>query len=235
MDARMRMFQAKQKAVREQASQLSEELSGLPVSEHSSQGRASRQAKESLDRAVEAMRQLEERLADARYESGDRSRAQSMTDPAESAARRLAEAGQAIRRGLSGEADGSSSKAREMAEQLAKDAEAYDESLSEAEKQKMQDRLKAAQQLLESMAGAQWTTMSGGGGPGAGHVYTNDPHVSAADTARLLARQFWSAALKGENRRSRAVEPEPSDVEFFEAETEFFEKAAQFGSPGGGE
>ncbi len=105
-----------------------------------------------------------------------------------------------------------------MAEQLAKDAEAYDESLSEAEKQKMQDRLKAAERLLESMAGTQWTTMSSGGGPGAGHVYTNDPHASPAEAARLLARQFWSMALKGKERRSRPVEQEASDVEFFEAE-----------------
>ena len=227
-DARMRMLQAKQKALREQASELSEDMGGLPVSEHSPQGRASRQAKGHLDEAVETMKQFEERLADARYESGDPSKADRMADLAESAARRLADAGQAIRRGLPGEGDGSSGKAQEMAEQLARDAEAYDESLSEAEKQKMQDRLKAAQQLLESMAGAQWTTMSGGGGPGSGHVYTNDPHASAADTARLLARQFWSVALEGKKSRSRSVEQEPSDVEFFEAENDFFESAARF-------
>ena len=144
------------------------------------------------------MKQFEQRLADARYGSGDSSQAEGMADLADSAARRLADAGQAIRRGLGSEGDDSSDKAQEMAEQLAKDAEAYDESLSEAEKQKMQDRLKAAERLLESMAGAQWTTMSSGGGPGAGHVYTNDPHASPADAARLLARQFWSMALEDE-------------------------------------
>jgi hypothetical protein len=155
-----------------------------------------------------------------------------MADLADSAARQLADAGQAIRRGLGGEEKGSSGEAREMAEQLAKDAETYDESLSEAEKQKMRDRLKAAEGLLQSMAPAQWTTMSGGGGPGTGHVYTNDPHASPSDAARLLARQFWSMALQGQDRRSRPVEPEPSDVELFEAETRFFENAAQFGSQG---
>src|SRR5512133_4083415 len=178
------------------------------------------------------MKQLEERLAEARYESGDSSRAERMTEPADSAARRLADAGQAIRRGLSGKTDGSSDKAREMAEQLAKDAEAYDESLSQAEKQKMLDRLKAAEKLLESMAGAQWTTISGGGGPGSGHVYTNDPHTAPGEAARLLARQFWSAALNGGERRGRPVEQESSDVEFFEAENDFFENAAKFGSRG---
>jgi len=98
----------------------------------------------------------------------------------------------------------------------------------------MQDRLKVAEHLLESMAGAQWTTISSGGGPGAGHVYTNDPHASAADTARLLARQFWSVALKGQERRSQPVEQESSDVEFFEAENDFFENAAKFGSRSAG-
>jgi len=72
--------------------------------------------------------------------------------------------------------------------------------------------------------------MSSRGGPGVGHVYTKDPHASPAETARLLARQFWSMGLKGQNRRSRLMEQESSGVKFFEAESEFFEKAAKFGS-----
>ncbi len=234
MDAQMRMLQARQKALREQTSQLGEDMGSLPASEYSSQGRVKQQAKGHVDRAVEAMKQFEERLADARYKTPDSAQADDMTDLADSASRRLAEAGQSIRRGLLAEGDGSPDKAREMAEQLAQDAEAYDESLSEAEKQKMLDRLKAAQQLLESMAGAQWTTMSSGGAPGASHVYTDDPHATAADTARLLAGQFWSIALEGKERRSRPVEEEASDVEFFEAENDFFEEAARFGSQGVG-
>jgi hypothetical protein len=225
----MRMLQAKQKALREQTSQLSEEMGSLPVE---TQDLASLQqmrgrAKEHLDQAVDAMKQFEESLADARYESLDSSQAQGMTDLADSASRRLADAGQTIDHGLSREGQGAADQAQEMAEQLAKDAQAYDESLSETEKQKMLDRLAAAQRLLESMAGAQWSTVSGGG-PGGGHVYTNDSHGSAADTARLLARQFWSMALETKKRQSRSVEEESSDVEFFEAENEFFETAARF-------
>ncbi|HSW02360.1 MAG TPA: hypothetical protein VLI39_19505 [Sedimentisphaerales bacterium] len=229
-DAQMRMLQARQKALREQASQISKDMDGLTASDDSSQGQPGREAKGHLDQAVEAMQRLEEHLEDARYGSGDGPSSEGMADLAESAARRLAEAGQTIRRGLLGEGESSLEAAREIAEQLARDAQAYDESLSEAQKQKMQDRLKAAERLLESMAGAQWTTMSSGGGPGMGHVYTKDPHTSPAEAARLLARQFWSMSLKGQNRRSRLMEQESSDVEFFEAETEFFEKAAKFGS-----
>jgi hypothetical protein len=231
-DARMRMFQARQKTLREDASQMSDSLGELPLSEDSSQGRAGRQAKGHLDEAVEAMKEFEQRLADARYGSDDSSRAGDMAEPADSAARRLAEAGRAIRQGLAHGRNDSSAKAQEMAEQLAKDAAAYDESLGEIEKRELQDRLKAAERLLESMAGTQWTSISGGGGAGAGHVYTNDPHASAGETARLLARQFWSMALAGKERRSRPVEQEASDVEFFEAETRFFENAAKYGSQG---
>lgn len=223
MDSRMRMLAARQKALREQASQLSGDMADLPAHEHSSQGRAKQQAKGHLDEAVEAMEQFEQRLADARYEPLDSSGADHMADLADSASRRLADAGRAIRRQLSSTAD----KAQEMAEQLAMDAQAYDESLSEAEKQQMRDRLTAAKRLLESMAPPQWTTISGGG-PGTSHVYTRDPHTTTADTARLLAREFWSVALEAGKRPSRPVEEEPSDVGFFEAEREFFESAAQF-------
>lgn len=209
---------------------MSDSLGELPLSEDSSQGRAGRQAKGHLDEAVEAMKEFEQRLADVRYGSGDSSRAEDMAKPADSAARRLAEAGRAIRQGLAHGRNDSSAKAQEMAEQLAKDAAAYDESLSETEKRELQDRLKAAERLLESMAGTQWTSISGGGGAGAGHVYTNDPHASPGETARLLARRFWSMALAGKERRSRPVEQEASDVEFFEAETRFFENAAKYGS-----
>lgn len=231
-EAQMRMLQAKQKALREQASQLNEQVGGLPAQEHSDSGRASRQAKEHLDRAVEAMKQFEDRLAEARYEAIESAQATEMTELAESASRRLADAGQAIRRGLAGEGQDSAGKAQEMAEQLARDAEAYDESLTEAERQKMKERLEAAQRLLESMAGPQWAMMSSGGGPGSGHVYTNDPHAASAETARLLARQFWSMALEARKRQSRPVEEEASDVGFFETENEFFEAAARFKSQG---
>jgi hypothetical protein len=233
-DTRMRMIQARQKALREQAAGLSEQVGELSASEPSPSGGASQQAKEHLDEAVETMKRFEERIADARYEAADSVRAADIADLADSASRRLAEAGRAIQLGLSDQGRSSSDKAREMAEQLAQDAQAYDESLSEADKLAMQNRLKAAKRLLESMAGAHQSPVSRGGGPGAGHVYTTDPHTSAADTARLLARQFWSMALEAKKRRSRPVEEDARDVEFFEEENQFFEQAARFGSGGAG-
>lgn len=224
------MLQARQKTLREEAAQLSAELGRLPVPGYSSQGTAQEKAREHLGRAIESMKQFEERLADARYESAASSEAAGdMAKPAEAAAKRLNEAGRAIRQGLSGKGRKTAAdQAREMAELLADDAEAYDESLSEAQKKEMLARLAAAERLLESMAPAQWTTVSSGGGTASVHVYTKDGHATPAQTARLLARQFWSVALEARKREGRPVDEEPSDAEFFEAENEFFEKAARF-------
>ena len=229
-EARLRMLQAKQKALREQVAQLNAELGRLPVPEYSAQGTAQDQAQEHLNEAVDAMKRSEEKLADARYGPPASSEAEGeMVAPADSAARQLAEAGKALGRGRSGDGQQSAAeKAQEMAEQLAEAAEAYDESLSEAEKQRMLAQLAAAERMLENMAGPQWTTISAGGGPSSSLVYTKDGHMTPAEAARMLARQFWSVALESRQRERRPVEEEPSDVEFFEAENEFFESAAAF-------
>jgi hypothetical protein len=219
LDARLRMLQARQQALREQVTQLESELGRISAPEDSDNGGAPSQAQENLRKAIEAMKQFEAKLADGRYGSPTASESAEMAAPADAAARRLADAGQAIQRRLSGDdQQAQARKAQELADQLARDAEAYDESLSEA-----------AKKLLESMAGPQWGTIGRGGTPGAGHVYTNDSHTSPAEVARMLAREFWSVAVEARQRQSRLLEDEPSNVEFFEAENEFFENAAQFG------
>ena len=233
-DAQLRMLQAKQKALREQVAQLNAELGRLPVSEYSTQGAAQSQAREHLQQAIEEMKRFEEKLADARYHSPASSESSDMAAPADAAARRLAEAGEALgRTGAPDEQQTAADQAQDMAEQLARDAQAYDESLSDAEKEQMLARLAAAERMLESMGGPQWATVSRGSGPSSSLVYTKDGHVTPAEAARLLARQFWSVALEARRRESRPVEQEPSDMEFFEAENRFFEDAATFGRPRG--
>jgi hypothetical protein len=230
LDARLRMLQARQQALREQAAQLDAELGRLSAGERAESGKTQSPAQEHLQKAIEAMKQFEAKLADSRYGPPTASESADIGAPAESAARRLADAGQAIQRRLSGDDEQAKArKAQELADQLARDADAYDESLSEAEKKQMLDRLEAAKKLLESMAGPQWGTIGKGGTPGTGHIYTSDAHTAPAETARMLARQFWSVALEARQRQSRLLEDEPSDVEYFEAENEFFESAAKFG------
>jgi len=223
------MLEARQQALREQAAQLAAQLGNLPANASATAGDTPKRASEHLQKAVETMQQFEKKLADARYEPSAAAEGAEMGNLADMAARRLADASQALQRGMaSGEQQSPADKAQELAEQLAQDAEAYDQSLTDAEKAQMLARLEAARKLLESMAGVQWATMSSGGGPGSAHVYTKDPHTAPAEAARLLARQFWSVALEAQQRQSRRPEDEPSAAEFFEAENTFFEKAAQF-------
>jgi hypothetical protein len=124
-------------------------------------------------------------------------------------------------------------KAQEMAKQLSEDADALDESLTPVERQQMLARLEAAKRLLESMAKPQWSNVDKSQrstSASAAHVFTRDTHSAAADAARKMARQFWSIAINARKRRAGLMESEPSDVEFYELEKEFFEAAAKFNS-----
>jgi hypothetical protein len=71
-------------------------------------------------------------------------------------------------------------KAQEMAEQLAEDADALDESVSPQEREDMLARLEEAKRLLEMMPEPQWTTVDKGGRTGAGLVLTKNPNLAPA-------------------------------------------------------
>ncbi|GAH72096.1 unnamed protein product, partial [marine sediment metagenome] len=120
-------------------------------------------------------------------------------------------------------------KAREMAEQLAEDADALDESVTPIEREQMLARLEAAKRLLESMAQPQWGTISKSSNrSGGGHVFTQNPNIASARVARTMARHFWSIAINAKRHKAQLIEDERSDVKFYEMETEFFENAAKF-------
>ncbi len=228
-DARMRMLEAKQKALREQAEEVSKELGQMALPEFSNHADVRNQAQQRLDKAVECMKAFEEELADLRYDPDSSAQTQAqMADLADAATHELTEAGQTIERGLSaGKPQTDAEKAEALAQQLAEDAESLDESVSPEEREQMLERLKAAERLLENMVKPQWATVSGGGG-GPGLVYTKGGAGNRAEAARLLAQQFWSIAIEARERQVRPVEDEPSDVEFVEIENEFFENAAKF-------
>ena len=225
----MRMLEAKQKALREQASEVSDELEQMALTEFSSHADVRDQTQQRIDKAVENMKAFEEKLSDLRYDPGTSTDQESpMADLADAAAHELTEAGRTIERGLSaGKPQSDAEKAQALAEQLAEDAESLDESVSPEERAQMLERLKEAERLLESMAGAQWATVSGGGS-GSSLVYTKGGAGNRVEAARLLAQEFWSMAIQARERQVRPVEDEPSDVEFFEVENEFFENAAKF-------
>jgi cob(I)alamin adenosyltransferase len=121
-------------------------------------------------------------------------------------------------------------EARDMAEQLTEDADAFAESVTDVERQEMLARLEAAKRLLEIMPEPQWSTVNKGGSPpsGASHVLTRNPNIASAEMARQMARRFWSIAISAKKRRQQVLENEPSDVEFYGQENEFFENAARY-------
>lgn len=231
-DAQMRMLEAKQKTLRQQAAELAEELAQMALPEFSSHATARDQAKQQLDEAIESMKDFEETLSDQRYHPDASEQTQSqMNALADEAAHELAQAGKAIEQGLSpGQPQTEAEKAEALAKQLAADAESLDESVSPQERDDMLKRLEAAERLLENMTEAQWSTVShGGSSPGL--VYTKGGAGNRAEAARLLAQQFWSLAIQERNRQVRPVEDEPSDVEYYEVENNFFENTAKFKPP----
>jgi len=227
-EARLQILQAKQRALQEQVSQLKQELKDVPESSDGGKGRAD--AQKHLSKATAKMEDFQKEMAEARYRAEiKKQRAKNAVALMDSAQRELDMAKEALdgELMLSNE-EKLAQKAQDMAEQLSKDADALDESVTPQERADMLDRLEAAKRLLEMMPEPQWTTVDKGGRTGAGLVLTRNPNLTPAESARQMARQFWSIAINAKKRRRQWIEDEPSDVEFFEQENEFFENAAKF-------
>jgi hypothetical protein len=202
----------------------------MPQGENAGTAKASEQAQQHLDKAIEKMEQFQKKTDEVRYDARpDINKAAEAAELMDSAQRDLASAENALESGtMSGDKQQMAKKAQEMAEQLSQDAKALDESLTAVEREEMLARLKAAEKLLESMAGASWATIrKGSGQTGGGSVLTKDA-TSAADTAREISRRFWSIALDAQKHVEKPIEDKPSDVRFYELENEFFENAARY-------
>ena len=232
VEARLRMLQAKQRALQEQVSQLKRDLQQLPEISESGQNKGRAEAQKHLDEAVAKMDDFQDRLTEARYQADiDRRKSNEAVELMESAKRELDLAKEALDDELTlSDEQRIAQKAQEMAEQLAEDADALDESVTPIEREEMLARLEAAKRLLERMPEPQWATIDKGRGSssGAAHVFTRNPNLAPAEAARQMARQFWSIALNAKKYRQQLIEDEPSDVKFYGQENEFFENAAKF-------
>jgi len=214
----------------------------LPAISEAAKAQAQQKAQEHLEDALAKMDEFQAAVTATRHQpsitgkpfrsgkTGPVGKAAEAVELMESARQKLDQAGNAIGQGLSmSEEQRLAEKAQEIAEQLAEDANALDESLTPLEKEEMLARLEAAKRLLDSMSGAQWSTVSKGSkGTAATHVFTKDPRAAPAEAARALARQFWSIAIEAKKHKSQLIEDEPSDVKFYELENRFFENAAKF-------
>jgi hypothetical protein len=230
VESRLRMLQAKQRALQEQVSQLKRELQEVPESPDAGKGRA--KAQEHLSEAAAKMEDFQNEVAEARFRAEmDKQKSNGTVALMDSAKRELELAKEALDGELTlSDEEKLAEKAREMAEQLIEDADALDESVTDVEREDMLARLEAAKRLLEMMPEPQWTTVdkAGGSRTEAGFVLTKNPNLAPAETARQMARQFWSISINAKKRRQQWIGDEPSDVEFFGRENEFFENAAMY-------
>ena len=231
-EARLRMLQAKQRALQEQVTQLKRDLQRLPQSPEGEGGEGRAEAQKHMDEAIAKMDDFQDKLAEARYRADMGRRASERTvELMDSAGREMDLAAAALDGELTlSEEEKPAREAQKMAEQLAEDADALDESLTPEEEQDMLARLEAAKRLLETMPEPQWATIdqSRGTRSAAALVLTRGSELAPAEAARQLARQFWSISIEARKRRHQLSEDEPSDVEFYGQENEFFENAAKF-------
>ena len=231
-EARLRMLQAKQRALQKQVSQIKRDLQQLPQITDNDQAGSRSEAQEHLDEAIKKMDDFQEKLAEARYRAEmSRKESERAVELMGSARREMDLAAEA----LDGELDLTEEEklareAQKMAEQLAEDADALDESVTPEQQQDMLARLEAAKRLLEAMPKPQWATTdqnkSVQSSPAL--VLTRGSRLAPAEAARQLARQFWSISIDARKHRQQLSEDEPSDVKFYRQENEFFENAAKF-------
>jgi hypothetical protein len=224
------MLQAKQKALQEEVAQLKQELKQLPEASKGSDTGGREEAQGHLDKAVAKMDDFDDKLTEVRYGAeASKGQAREAVELLELAKDELDLAHKALDGELVlDDEQGIAKQAREMAEQLAEDADALDESVTPLEREQMLARLEAAKRLLESMAQPQWGTISKKSGESAGgHVFTDNPDIASA-RLEAMARQFWSIAINAKRQKGQLVGEETSDVKFYELETEFFESAAKF-------
>ncbi|MEE9370864.1 MAG: hypothetical protein V3W45_05265, partial [Sedimentisphaerales bacterium] len=231
--ARLRMLQAKQRALQEQVSQLKRDLQQLPEISESGQNKGRVGAQKHLDEALAKMDDFQDRLTEARYKTDmDRRKSNEAVELMELAERQLGLAQETLDDELTfSDEQRIAQKAQEMAEQLSDDANALDESVTPIEREEMLARLEAAKRLLEGMLEPQWATIRNkdkGTSSSAAQVFTRNQNLGPAEAARQMARQFWSIAINAKKYRQQLIEDEPSDVKFYGQENEFFENAAKF-------
>jgi hypothetical protein len=190
-----------------------------------------------MEEAIEQMAQGQESLAKAPYKAQLNNRESAeMSRILEAAREKLQQASKAIETEISGGGEENIAEtARKMAEQLAKDADALDESLTDVEREIMLARLEAAKRLLEQMPEPQWTMVAGRPNRKSvvqSLVLTKSPPSVLAKAARSMAREFFSLAIEAEKKESLLIEQEPSNAKFYKLEVEFFETAAMFDKQG---
>ncbi len=258
-EEKLRMLQAREAALRQQALELQQQLAQLQQVVDKSGAKACGRAGTHLEKSAGRMEKFEKMLTEARFDNAfdDRKLAEALEQLA-SARQELQLAEQALEQGLDlGEEEALARQAQRMAEEMAELAKAFEGPLTDAQRQQMLARLERAKGLLSQMmqgsrspgrsasgqttaAGAQAAAQGQGapsdhafgtlGGYGDAGPVTK-VRTPPALVARYLAGQFWSLAVRAMKKPSRLTEEGASDARFYEAENEFFESAAGYDGP----
>jgi len=244
---RMRMLQARQRALEEHVAALAQTLDQLPMilptglSQEQVQA-ARQQTREHLAQAMRAMQQFQAEIDKAYYESGSQREA-TMARAAEqliAASRELDEARRSLESQYT-QTDLSKliAQAREKAENLLDLAEAFDENVTDQQRKEMLASLEEARRLLEQVTDYEIVEIRNPGSPSevsregrGGNMKANtyfSGKMPPRQRARMLALLFWSVAVDARERQGTMLEDEASDAEFRRLEKRFFETAAKFG------
>ncbi len=250
-EQRLKMFQAKQRALEEKLHELREALRELPRIPNDEASKRREEAHRHLHAAGELMKEFQEKMHQAYFESEAENKMAEATKALDIAGEQLEIARKILENELPlTEEEKASKYAAEVAKELGELAEKFeaDETVGKEELNQMIARLEEADALLakakpvktgEGKKGkaqsnnASMQTSDGVGGRatlGSGKYAGGE---TAAETARILAREFWSISIKAKKLEAAVVEEEPSDARYFRVESGFFEEAAKTAKAGG--
>ncbi|GMV94544.1 MAG: hypothetical protein AMXMBFR82_43220 [Candidatus Hydrogenedentota bacterium] len=239
---RLEMMRAQEAALRQQAAQLAEELSGQANSSEDTQA-----ALEQLKLALEAMEDFDEAAADAFFTGSE----DSLNQAAQSLMQSMRHFDTALfalqRAALLDEQERASKEMMAQAESMARLARALDGVTDPAERADLLAQLEQAEQQFLEQGGPDYVNHFGGAGrppnytsltrslvPGTdkSNLPTDWQDLEPPREARWLAEQYMTMAIAAQKQSGELRKYDPSDPGFVQLEEQFFERAAQY-EPGG--
>jgi len=255
----LRIMRAQQKTLQKQLNELSNQLANVPIPDEPIDGNGTESedirqaAQEHLANAREAMDHFEAELV-SQYYNTDISE-ESLVKAEEHLNAALQEmnlAGLEMAKEYASYNQQLAMRSENLAKHLEELADAYEQSMSEAEKNHLEQLLQQATELLEAMPKDWWkgsmdtdiqvsdsaprqrnmqqtqgpvTSRTGNGGFHSG----GRQEAALSSAAREKAKQFWSIAIKTRQKASQLSKTQYSHPEFIDEENRFFEKTASYG------
>lgn len=202
----LRIMRAQQKMLQKQLDELSDKLAEIPIPDEPVDGDGTaaediRQvAQEHLANAGEHMDRFDDELADQYYDADISEESLARAEGhLKAAGQAMNRAGLEMAREYAGLNQQLAMQSESLAKQLESLADAYDESVSEVEKEKLQQLLQQASQMLESLPEDWWQDSETELG-----VYVPDTTRTMSPDAEMLAIETKAEELRGQQRMNPA-------------------------------